>query len=309
MSQVSVIIPTYKHRDFVLATLDSVFAQTFTDYEVIVVNDGSPDDTADLLRPLVERGRIRYIEQDNQGQAAARNRGIAEAQGEFIALLDDDDLWPPDKLEWQVELLVAKPEAVLVYGYSEFFRGAESFRYPNEDAPGGDVLQDFAEVNWITSPGATLLRAEALRRVGGFDSTIWGADDWDLYIRLAEQGRFEYKNVAALHYRIHQGNASKDVMRMYTNVKRVYRKHFHHTTHPKSVKRWLAGPALMRGIYVQQSNDTALQLMHQEQWKEACRQWVSSIRIHPLSLRQSYIFRGLVKAFVLQCCVGTKTGH
>src|SRR4051794_22002333 len=121
MPLVSVIIPTYKHRDYVLRTLESVFAQTFTDYEIIVVNDGSPDDTADVLRPLVEAGRIRYIEQPNAGQASARNRGIAEARGEFIAMLDDDDLWPAGKLEWQVAEMHRDSDAVVIYGFAEFF--------------------------------------------------------------------------------------------------------------------------------------------------------------------------------------------
>src|SRR3954470_24757434 len=97
---VSVVIPTYRHRDYVLRTLDSVFAQTYRDFEVIVVNDGSPDDTNRRIRPLVSAGRIRYIEQANAGQAAARNTGIAHARGRYIALLDDDDLWPADKLAW-----------------------------------------------------------------------------------------------------------------------------------------------------------------------------------------------------------------
>ena len=142
---VSVIVPTYKHRDFVLATLDSVFAQTFTDYEVIVVNDGSPDDTADVLRPLAEAGRIRYVEQENQGQAAARNRGIAQARGEFVALLDDDDLWPPDKLEWQVGCLRADPTAVAAYGYRETFGTEAGNIHPQENAPSGQVWTAFLQ--------------------------------------------------------------------------------------------------------------------------------------------------------------------
>jgi glycosyltransferase involved in cell wall biosynthesis len=100
---ISVIIPTYRHRDFILRTLDSVFAQTRGDYEIIVVNDGSPDDTKTVLTPLVDAGRIRYVEQPNGGQSQARNRGLELARGKYIAFLDDDDLWPPDKLEWQTE--------------------------------------------------------------------------------------------------------------------------------------------------------------------------------------------------------------
>src|SRR5690606_32958391 len=104
---VSVVIPCYNHRDTVAAAVESALAQTFADREIIVINDGSPDDTADVLAPY--RDRIRYIEQVNAGQAAARNRGIELARGRYIALLDDDDIWPADKLEWQVAALDAEP--------------------------------------------------------------------------------------------------------------------------------------------------------------------------------------------------------
>ncbi|MBA2437335.1 MAG: glycosyltransferase family 2 protein, partial [Acidimicrobiia bacterium] len=113
---ISVVVPTYNHRDFVLQALESAFAQTFTDIEVIVVNDGSGDDTEALLRPLVQAGRIAYLEQENQGQAAARNRGWQAARGKYVAFLDDDDLWPPGKLEWQARVLEEQPQTVLVYG-------------------------------------------------------------------------------------------------------------------------------------------------------------------------------------------------
>ena len=223
--QVSIVIPTYKHRDFVLATLESVFAQTFTDYEVIVVNDGSPDDTADLLRPLAAAGRIRYIEQPNQGQSVARNRGITEARGEFIALLDDDDLWPSDKLEWQVSALRSQPEAVLVYGYSEIFGGKPTAPLPGKEGYSGEVQAAFLQQNQITSPGQTLIRANTLKAVGGFDPQLWGIDDWDLYIRLAETGPFIFCARPALRYRLHAANASKNLWRMYTNEILLREKH------------------------------------------------------------------------------------
>jgi glycosyltransferase involved in cell wall biosynthesis len=114
--RVSVVIPTYRRQDMIIDTLESVFLQTFQDFEVIVVNDGSPDETAELLAPLAASGRIRYLEQPNQGQAAARHRGLEEATGEFIAFLDDDDLWPPDKLEWQVAYLERNPSIAAVGG-------------------------------------------------------------------------------------------------------------------------------------------------------------------------------------------------
>jgi glycosyltransferase involved in cell wall biosynthesis len=224
---VSIVVPTYNHRDHVLGTLGSVFAQRYTDYEVIVVNDGSPDDTAELLRPLAEAGRIRYLEQDNRGQGAARNRGIEAARGEYVALLDDDDLWPPDKLEWQVAALQTQPSAVLAYGPPDLLQPDGSvLPAPPRRHPSGAVHREFLRGCWLLSPGQALIRTSALREIGGFDPEIWGSDDWDLYIRLSRLGPFRFEARVALHYRVHATNAShSNAVRHARNHFRVIRKH------------------------------------------------------------------------------------
>jgi glycosyltransferase involved in cell wall biosynthesis len=244
MPAVSVIIPTYSHRDYVLETLDSVFAQTFTDCEVIVVNDGSPDDTAEVLRPLVEAGRIKYIDQPNAGQAAARNRGLAEARGEFIAFLDDDDIWPPDKLEWQVRVMRDSDHTAIggVTGYIE--NGA--YTYPKQD----NVSATFDALSLIgncpfQSPGQVLIRRAVLERIGGLDEAIWGADDFDLYIRLAMVGPISRVNRCALYYRRHANNASQALERMFWNCLAVIRKNVRNIprasrrTAKRGAYRWL----------------------------------------------------------------------
>src|SRR3990170_2838516 len=113
MPKVSVIIPTYNREKYIVETLQSVFAQTFTDYEVIVIDDGSTDNTADVLRPYLDR--IVYIRKPNGGQGSARNVGIKVAKGEYIAFLDSDDLWMPEKLELQVKYLDNNKDAGLVF--------------------------------------------------------------------------------------------------------------------------------------------------------------------------------------------------
>lgn len=240
---ISVIIPTYKHRDFVLRTLESVFAQTFSDWEIIVVNDGSPDDTGDVLRPLIEAGRIRYIEQGNAGQAAARNRGIAEARGEFIALLDDDDLWPEDSLARRVAALQVRPDAPLTYGGVTLIDETDAEMDADErrrrglevptSGPGGDVHAAFAKRNYILSPGQTLLR-RALLPEPVFDAAIWGCDDYDLYLRLAERGEFVFvAGPPVLRYRFHAANASRDFARMHLSEMGVYAAHLRrNANHP-----------------------------------------------------------------------------
>jgi glycosyltransferase involved in cell wall biosynthesis len=236
---VSVVIPTYGHRDYVLEAIESVRRQTFCDYELLVVNDGSPDDTAELVGREAQAGRLRYIEQAHAGPSAARNLGLSESRGEFIAFLDDDDLWPNDKLEWQVAALRAEPSAVLAYGAVETF-GIEGVScFPGADGPSGWVRERFLAKNWIRSPGQTLIRTAALRDAGGFDSTVWGADDWDVYLRLAARGPFVYRERRALHYRTHARNASYDVVRMFVNACRVHARHAGRLPSPAGTLRWI----------------------------------------------------------------------
>ena len=230
MPSVSVIIPTFRHRDFVLTSLESVFAQTFTDYEVIVVNDGSPDDTGELLKPLVASGKIRYIEQANQGQAAARNRGLAEAKGKFIAFLDDDDLWPKDKLSWQLEELLKDPTTGVVAGIAEVIDESEKPLGMSQQRFGNLQLTELFHGNPIMSPGQTLIRADLLRDIGGLNNRIWGCDDWDLWFRASAKAKLVMCDRVGLRYRLHAGNAGNNAARMLQNSILVVETHLRQLT-------------------------------------------------------------------------------
>lgn len=221
--KVSVIIPTYAHRAYIKETLDSVFRQSHAFTEIIVVNDGSPDDVAEVLRPFVEAKRIRYVEQANQGQSVARNTGLKLATGDYIAFLDDDDLWPPDKLEAQLEFFRSHPDAIGVAGPAiTNWLEADGF----EPVPYAAISAErFFRGNPITSPGQTLVRADALRQTGGFDAKVQGAEDFDLWIRLQRQGEFYFGGSLALFYRVHDQNMSMDTERMFTATSRVLEKH------------------------------------------------------------------------------------
>ena len=195
-SQVSIIIPTYNHRDFVVETLESVFAQTFTDYEIIVVNDGSPDDTATVLQPYISNARMRYIEQPNAGQAAARNRGVAEAEGEFIAFLDDDDIWPANKLQWQVAAMSDRRYAA-IGGLAGFIEDGRRIVPTESDGMVEYTAAALFRGSPFWSPGQVLIRRSVFAAVGGLDEGIWGSDDLDLYIRVAAVGSVARMNRCA----------------------------------------------------------------------------------------------------------------
>ncbi len=232
---VSIIVPTYRHRDYVIRTLQSVRAQTFTDYELIVVNDGSPDDTEAVLEPLLRDGTItRYIRQPNAGQGAARNRGIGESRGEFLQILDDDDLIPPDKLAWQVDILRSRPEVGVVYGFPQPVDEHGDATPPRDaynrlpdwpfDAPTGDVYTPMTRRCWLVSPGQALIRRAVLAGEM-FDPAIRGCDDWDLWLRIAERWQFHFEKRVALFYRLHRGNASRDTLAMRRNDFLLLKKH------------------------------------------------------------------------------------
>jgi glycosyltransferase involved in cell wall biosynthesis/exopolysaccharide biosynthesis predicted pyruvyltransferase EpsI len=230
MPKVSVIIPAYNHSAFIAAAIDSVLAQSYRDFEIIVVNDGSPDATEEVLRPYIESGKIHYIWQENLGPAAARNRGVEAAEGEFIAFLDDDDQWMPDKLEWQLSCF-DEADVVMVAGTSVLL-GAPSKQRWGLRKQAFDVLKlsDFFRGNPVGSPGQALLRKSVLIRVGGFDGSIWGADDLDLWIRLSQLGEIRRYPRPCLLYRQHASNASMDFRRMGINTLKVISRHIDSST-------------------------------------------------------------------------------
>jgi glycosyltransferase involved in cell wall biosynthesis len=221
---VSVVIPTYGHAKYILQTIDSVFSQTYRDYEVIVINDGSPDNTEEILQDLINCNSIQYVKQSNQGVAAARNNGISIAKGKYIALLDDDDIWPEDKLAWQVGMM--SEDTTVVGGISMSF-GKNSFAEEGKETDEVKVINffDLFDGNPFISPGQVLVSRSALREVGGFDSNIWGSDDYDMWMKLAKIGPLLRRSKVALHYRVHETNTSHDHSRMILSSHEVVNKH------------------------------------------------------------------------------------
>ena len=187
MPTVSVIIPTYNRAAYLLEAIESVRAQTFLDYEILVVDDGSIDDTHQRLQLYIDQNLVQYTYQENQGPSVARNRGIQLAAGKYIAFLDSDDLFLPTKLEKQVPILEQSPEIVMVHsGYTRVDEQMQVLGYRCPDRLSGwvypNILLDWSVM--IATP-TVLVRTAVLRDLGGFDESMWRSQDLDLWRRIA----------------------------------------------------------------------------------------------------------------------------
>jgi len=207
---ISVIIPTYNRADLIPEALDSVFAQTYHDFEIIVVDDGSTDNTAEILRPLAEQGRLKYIRQNNQGASAARNRGIAEARGNFIAFLDSDDLFEPLKLDLQMKYYQAHPEMGLVHsGFTKFDSHGNELGYRDTSWFSGMIYPQIL-LYWTTlmAMDTVIVPKKVFDSVGLFDANLVHGEDLDMWRRIARKYPFGFINRSLARIRVHEGNIS-----------------------------------------------------------------------------------------------------
>ena len=182
-TQVSVIIPTYNRGWTIGEAVDSVLAQDYREFELIVVDDGSTDNTPEVLDAY--RGTIKVFRQENTGVSAARNRGIAEASGRFIAFLDSDDLWLPQKLSRQVEFFNTTPDALICQTEEVWIRsGVRVNPKKRHQKPSGMIFEP-SLVLCLVSPSAVMIRRSLLEIVGNFDETLPACEDYDLWLRIS----------------------------------------------------------------------------------------------------------------------------
>ncbi|MEM7647637.1 MAG: glycosyltransferase family A protein [Cyanobacteria bacterium P01_A01_bin.70] len=227
MVAVSVVIPAYNAEKTIKETIDSVLAQTFQDFEAIVINDGSTDNTLNILKAYSD-DRLKIFSFENSGPQKSRNRGLAEAQGKYISFIDADDMWTADKLELQLKTLESNPDVSVVYSWSDVVNEESVLlRQGGHLIRRGDVFVDLLLVNFVESGSNFLAETTAVRNVGGFDEAIVAGQDRDILLSLANKYQIDVVPKTQVFYRKSSSSKSwsSNIQRTRAGIEQVISKH------------------------------------------------------------------------------------
>ena len=286
---VSVVIPTYNYGRFIGDAIRSVLEQTHPPAEIIVVNDGSTDETADVVGAFGDV--VKYIRQDNAGVCAARNRGVSESTGELIAFLDADDTWEPTNLEKQLAIFECDEEIGLVHcGMREF--DSETGQTTRLYVEGGEEGVADNLLLWegpvIVGPGgAVTVSRKAFDRVGGFDTRMKVGEDWDFCYRVARLFKIGFVAEPLVNYRSHNAAAHHNVENMERGMLMFYEKAFA-TTDPEILK-------LRRRAYGNFHKVMAGSYLHSGRMRKFLAHTVKSLWMWPMNL--GYFLRFPLRRF------------
>ncbi|NEQ79824.1 MAG: glycosyltransferase family 2 protein [Moorea sp. SIO2I5] len=226
MPKVTVVIPAYNAMEYLPKTVESVLAQTLADFELLIINDGSSDHIVQWASQIADP-RVKLISQENQGVSVARNTGIAQAQGKYIAFLDADDLWKPTKLEKQVSCLEEYPEAGLVYTWTALVdqqgKPTKSVIAFHQE---GNVWEQILVVDMIGNGSSVMVRRSCFETVGMFDPNLSSAADRDMWIRIAANYLFAVVKEPLTLWRQHPSSMSKRREEMIQDSRQAIEKNF-----------------------------------------------------------------------------------
>jgi glycosyltransferase involved in cell wall biosynthesis len=238
--KISIITPVYNREELFLETYQSVCNQTVDDWEMLVIDDGSTDATPEILSQITD-SRVKTFTQKNQGVASARNLGLQHMKGKYVAFLDSDDLWAPDKLQLQIDTFDSLSDNFgLIYTDFRLFKNDISTTRPSganvqsqhDDTSNKQILfQNFVVLS------SAMVRREVMQKVGCFDHDLFGTEDWDLFIRIGKSYKFYFLNQELTYYRSHQRGISKNVKRQISEDWKVLRKHLINSDLPKKFRR------------------------------------------------------------------------
>ncbi|OIP68189.1 MAG: glycosyl transferase family A, partial [Oscillatoriales cyanobacterium CG2_30_40_61] len=226
MNLISVIIPVYNGEKTIKETILSVLNQTFENWELIIINDGSTDSTIEIIAQI-QNTKIRVFNCENAGLAKSRNRGIDHSQGEYISFLDADDLWTPDKLEAQFQALQENPEAMVAYSWTDYIDQSSQFLHSGRHITiNGNIYQHLLVNNFLENGSNPLIRKQALNQVGKFDTSLKAGEDWDMWLRLAVHYQFVAVPLPQILYRVSADSMSSQIKNQEIECLKVIEKAF-----------------------------------------------------------------------------------
>ena len=253
---VSIVVTCFNYGEYIEGALTSVYNQSFEDYEVIVVDDGSTDNSEEQVRPFLDDNRFRYIKQKNAGQANAKNRGIKESTGEFIAFLDADDLWKKDKLEQQLKLFENLEVGVVYSKASLIDAQGEPLPMPSQGKylhPRRGMISNYLFLDNFIWFSSAVVRRECLNKLGLFDESLQMSIDWDLWLRISTRYAFDFVDEPLLAYRVgHSGQMSQNMVTRQQCSDRImesFLKNFPEVVDQKFVKEAYYSTFCTRGRY------------------------------------------------------------
>jgi glycosyltransferase involved in cell wall biosynthesis len=224
---VSVILPAYNSAEYIAETIESVLNQSFADFELIVIDDGSTDGQADEILPFCERDqRVRYIYQTNKGVSSARNTGFNHSSGKFIAFLDADDIWLPNNLEAKMPKFDEEDVGLVHSDAGLIDQNSKEITGKVMTGMEGNLLDIILEWQSMVVPGPSsiLVRRKVLHTIGLFDTRLSTSADYDLFIRIAAKYRISRVPIVTWKYRLHDSNMHKNIKLMEQDVLIVYKK-------------------------------------------------------------------------------------
>ena len=299
MPKVSVIIPTYNSSRTIRETLNSVFRQTYSDFEILLINDGSTDNLMEVLK-CFQDSRLQILNYENGGLSVARNRGIDRASGEYLIFLDADDLWSPDKLESHVNALdnaqKTNPKAGVVYSWS-YLLDDETNTYCSSHSlrSEGNVLPKILEINLVANGSNPMITREAIDSVGYFDSDFQGASDWEYWIRLAQQWDYILIPKRQVFYRQSCTSMSSNVDKMEQDQLRVINTIF--PSLPSNLQP--IKPIALSNIYFYSAQLYSRQPTSPEIAFQLREKVLQAIALYPHHLRKRFTYILLFKGYIL----------
>ncbi len=291
---ISVIIPCYKGEQFIGEAIESVLAQTYQNFEIIVVDDGSPDDSVLIVNQYVKDSRVKYVYQENQGVAAARNRGIQKSVGACLVFLDQDDRLLPNAFEIGLRSLKDHSNCGFVFGQSYLTnaKGAPLIYASLERAASGEPSCDYEALiggtgPTICPPSVILFRRSVVEQVGGFNPAFGMADDYDIYLNVVKQVPIHFHGAVIAAYRQHGENNSHHTLQMRDDVLKVMNaQKTYLAEHPQYQAAAAAGEVHWRYCFTVILIHMIVKHFFQGQWKSVFRLSASLVKLptFPLSV-------------------------